>query len=226
MSSAPTQPKSEISTSLIYYQKPTIGNERGIRSPPPVQLAFPGHGFGLGIPVKEVNDSAADQSARENSFGILASGPENTGADLEYFRALQTIFIVLGLFNIVISGLLIGNADVVDVSKVVAKTSPSPEWFQAVPENRRRIENVDFAFSIIIILFGMASVLMKSCLGVSAYCLATLLNFLLGTSALPYFMYSFHYILDFAMLYAALLLRARLMFTFLPLNFRLQPSGA
>ena len=218
MKSKGSKSEAEINT-LIYYQKPCIGNEQTSRSVTPIQLLFP-NGFGLGIPVKESTVNPLSAQETDRNFGVLASGPERTNADRLPLRGLQATFLVLAAFNIVITSLLMFDADNVDTGKVMSKTAPLTRIFDAVSSERRNVENVNYAFSIVIILIGSISVLFENCLGVSAYCLATLLNFLLGTSALPYFVYSFRYIFDLTMLYIALVLRSRLMFTFLPLQTR------
>lgn len=210
---------------LIYYQKPCIGNERGSRTAPPVQLIFPEGGFSLGIPVKEsINTATVTPQERDNTFAVLASGPERSDTDLKQIYGLQLTFLVLAIFNIVISSALYFNAPIVDTSKVSPSLSPSVDTFQLVPNNRREIENVDYAFTMIIIIMGSLAVIFETALGISAYCLAILLNFLLGTSSLPYFTYSVRYIFDMFMLYIALVLRTRLMYTFLPLELHPTPT--
>ena len=226
---------------LIYYQKPCIGNERGSRTAPPVQLIFPEGGFSLGIPVKEsINTATITPQERDNTFAVLASGPERSDTDLKQIYGLQLTFLVLAIFNIVISSALYFNAPIVDTSKVSPSLSPSigfnvgaeliVEWralticIQLVRNNRREIENVDYAFTMIIIIMGSLAVIFETALGISAYCLAILLNFLLGTSSLPYFTYSVRYIFDMFMLYIALVLRTRLMYTFLPLELHPTPT--
>lgn len=211
--------------SLIYYQKPCIGNERGARTIPPVQLIFPGGGFGLGVSAKEPTQNGNAQD-RDRGFAVLASGPERTPADVFPLRGLQATFLILAFFNVVITSIMYFNANRVDTSSVAPNTTPWVSMFESVPSNRRSIEESSYALSMVVIGIGSVSVVLESAVGVSAYCLATLLNFLLGTSALPYFVYSFRYIFDLVMLYFALVLRTRLMYTFLPLYSRPVPPVA
>lgn len=211
--------------SLIYYQKPCIGNERGLRATPPVQLVFPGGGFGLGVSVKET-DLTPNQPDRDRGYAVLASGPERTSADIFPLRGLQATFLILAFFNIVITSLLFVDADKADTSNVARTSSPWTGIFESVPSGRRGVEEANYAMSIVVICLGSLAVVMESAVGVSAYCLATLLNFVLSTSALPYFVYSFRYIFDLVMLYFALVLRTRLMYTFLPLHARITPPAA
>lgn len=208
--------------SLTYYQKPCIGEERGVRSPPPVHLVFPGGGFGLGIPVKDPAETA--QRVNTNNFAVLASAPERFPHDITPLRGLQVTFLVLAIFNLVITSMLYFDAAYADTSKVAPKLGGLPSTFQEVSTHRRSVESVDYAFTIIILVIGSVSVIMESAMGVSAYCLATLLNFFLGTSALPYFTYSSRYIFDMFMLYIAMVLRSRLICTFLPLSLSTAPN--
>jgi hypothetical protein len=211
--------------SLVYYQKPCIGNERGVRTSPPAQLIFPGGGFGLGIPPKETPDATAAAAQRDENFAVLVSAPEKTPADMLMLRGLQATFLILAAFNLILTCLMYFDPKRTDTSKVTPRASPELDVFQEVPEDRRYIEDVDFAFTVIILVIGSASVIWESALGVSAYCLATILNFMLGTSALPYFTYSTRYIFDMFMLYIALVLRTRLTFTILPLHLRTAPHN-
>lgn len=211
--------------SLIYYQKPCIGNERGVRVIPPVQLVFPGGGFGLGVSAKEPSLINGNVQDRDRGFAVLASGPERTAADVFPLRGLQATFLILAFFNVVITSILYFNANRVDTSSVAPNTTPWVSMFESVPSHRRGIEESSYALSMVVIGIGSVSVVLESAVGVSAYCLATLLNFILGTSALPYFVYSFRYIFDLVMLYFALVLRTRLMFTFLPLYSRPVPPA-
>jgi hypothetical protein len=204
--------------SLVYYQKPCIGDERGVRTAPPVQLVFPGGGFGLGIPVKDA-DEVLHRGAT-NNFAVLASAPERASHDLTPLRGLQATFVVLAIVNLTITSAIYFNADSSDTSRVSPELSPTVGAFEEVSSNRRPVEDVDYAFTVIILVLGTMSAILESGLGVSAYCLATLLNFILGTSALPYFVYSTRYILDMFMLYFALVLRSRLICSFLPLHLR------
>jgi hypothetical protein len=217
--SAPTMP------SLVYYQKPCIGNERGVRATPPTQLIFPGGGFGLGIPTKETTSAATPAGERDENFAVLASAPERTLADMSTLRGLQATFLVLAAFNLILTSLMYFDPKRADTSKVTPRASPALDVFQEVPAERRNIEDVDYAFTVIIFILGSASVIWESALGVSAYCLATILNFMLGTSALPYFVYSTRYIFDMFMLYIGLVLRTRLTYTILPLHLRIAPTN-
>lgn len=213
--------KQNAKQSLIYYQKPCIGNDRGVRSTPPVQLVFPGGGFGLGVSGKSAPD--ANNVDNDRGYAVLASGPERTSADLLSLRGLQITFLVLAFFNLVITTCLYYNASTADTSSVSKNTSPTTGVFDDVDGNRREVERANYALSILVLSIGCISVMAESAVGVSSYCLAVLLNFILGTSALPYFVYSFRYIFDLVMLYFALVLRTRLTYTFLPLYARTTP---
>jgi hypothetical protein len=214
------QEKGAHRQTLMYFQKPSIGSEvtPQHRTTPPVQVIFPGGGFGLGIPMKPDTLVRAAAHDLDRRFAVLVSGPERTQADRDSLLGLKATFIVLALFNLVITGLLFADADVADTSKVVGQTSSMPGVFEQVSSTRRPVENTNFAFTIIILLVGSLGAVAESALLVSAYCLGVVLNFLLGTYALPYFIYSSRYVLDVAMLYIGLVIRSRIMFTFLPIG--------
>ena len=78
-------------------------------------------------------------------------------------------------------------------------------------------ETLNFAATLVILVVGIASTLFEVVLGLSAFAFALALNFLLGTSSLPYFVYSFRYVPDIFLIYLALVLRSKLQCTFLPL---------
>jgi hypothetical protein len=182
---------------------------------------------------------------RDRRFAVLVSGPERTRADRLPLDGLKMTFVVLACFNLVITSLLFVDADVADTSKVVlillltlililirilirililililkvVGEGGSPGIFEAVSNVRRNVETTNFAFTVIMLIVGSLGVVLESALCVSAYCLGVVLNFLLGTYALPYFVYTARYVLDIAMLYIGLVIRSRIVFTFLPIG--------
>lgn len=202
---------------LTYYQKPIIGNDSGERLITPLHLKFPSGGFGLGISSRDPNIVHINRE-RDASFAVMASSPEYNSPDEFNFRGLQVTFFILAFMNILITSILYFQADVVDLSKVENQTRSIPSVFEIVSDERRNVEQVNYSFTIILIVLACISVIARNCLGLSIYCLSMLLNFILGTSSLPYFVYSFRYIFDISMFYIALVIRSRLMFTFLPLQ--------
>jgi hypothetical protein len=198
---------------LTYYQKPAIGQD-DTEQIPPAHLVFPTGGVGLGVAPRVAN---RDQN-RGVRHGVIVSGPVASPLDTVQKRGLVFAFNVLAIVNIVLTCLLYLKADEVDSSKVEPATSFLPFSLEKVDSERRPIEKISFGFTITIIVIGILSTITEFTLGVSIYSLAIILNFMLGTSALPYFVYSFRYILDIGMLYLALVIRSRLMYTFLPLH--------
>jgi hypothetical protein len=201
---------------IKYYQKPVIGNDTS-SNVPPIQLVFQGGGFGLGVAAKEHN---VVDPAVNREYPVILSGPEFSDWDELEKRGLQLTFLVLAVVNLVVTCLMFIRADTVDPSKVEPSVSSLPEAFELVASLRRQIEVNNFAFVILTLLIGTSSVLLDIPLGISAYAFSVVLNFLLGTSALPYFVYSLRYILDVFMLYIALVHRSRLTYTFLPVRVR------
>jgi len=203
---------------LMHYQKPTIGGSSNTNSAHavPVQVIFPSGGFGIGMPWKD--ESAEQLLPRERSIQnvVLASGPDESDPDQWSFRGLQIAFYTLGLLNIAITSYLYFRADAIDFSKVEVRLRSMPQVFGVTASERRLVEEVNYGFTVLLIAFGCASVLFRNSMGISAYCLSIILNFVLGTSSLPYFMYSFRYLFDLVMLYMGLVVRSRLMVTFLP----------
>jgi len=169
------------------------------------------------MPCKD--ESTEQQVSRERGIQnvVLASGPDESDPDQLSFRGLQIAFYILGLINIVITSYLFFRADAIDFSRVEVRLRTMPQVFGVTSSERRRVEEVNYAFTLLLIVLGCTSVLFRNVPGISAYSLSVILNFLLGTSSLPYFMYSFRYLFDLAMLYIGLVIRSRLMVTFLPL---------
>lgn len=201
---------------LTYFQKPAIGQDNQ-EDLSPVQILFPNGGFGIGVALKNPEAEAAQRN-ETHRLGVLASAPSTTELDRKEKTGLLITFQILGIVNIILTSLLFAYADVADTSKVEPETGYLPDAFERISSERRGIEKVNFAFTILILIIGMVSAYIESALGLTGYCVAIVLNFFLATSSLSSFVYSFRYILDIAMLYIGLVLRSRFMYTFLPLN--------
>ena len=200
---------------IVYYQKPVIGDVVTGDPLPPVQIVFPNGNFGLGIPVRDQNEAPHDT---QGDFPVVSSAPENSGHDKLEKNGLKYSFLILAFFNFVVTCLMYANADTTDVSKVEYPTGNYPTVFELVSSNRSYTENLNFAFFLISLFIGVFSAYFEIPLGLSAYAFYVVVNFLLGTSALPYFVYSLRYIFDLFMLYTGLVLRSRLVYTFLPVH--------
>lgn len=209
--------RSEVTVNpLVYYQKPAIGNE-GTDDVPPVQIIFPTGGFGIGLAGKNSEGVGSEQRPTQQ-YGTLASPPNYSNLDLAEKQAIATGFLVVAVINIILTSLMFHYAKDVDLSKVQAAVSPLQGVFQRIPLHRRPIEVINFSFTIILLVLGVVSVITESTIGLSGYALGICLNFILGTSSLPYFAYALRYLLDVYMLYLGLVYRSRLMCAFLPLH--------
>lgn len=205
-------------TPLLYFQKPEIGSSNAGGDPRlynPVQLIFPRGGFGIGTSIAKAN--AVERAGDLHLPAVVSSGPFDQDIDRTEKLSLKVGFLTVAFVNLIITFCLFFDATSADMSKV--EDNPTdiypPPVFSKVPPERSNQENAKFAFWFMCFLVGVAGMLLESALLISGYCLATLLNFLLGTAALPYFVYGFRYLLDLPMFYLALVMRSRLMCTFL-----------
>ncbi len=197
---------------IVYFQKPIIGNTGGV-DVPPLQLVFQKGGFGLGVAVKEQIDN---EEGATGNFPVIASGPEFSLLDKMEKYGIKLAFIVLAIINLVVTSMMFFRADTLDPSKVEYSTGSLPGVFEIVSSERRGVELGNYAFVVITLFIGSVSVLFDIPLGVSAYALSVMLNFILGTSALPLFIYCTRYVFDAFMLYFALVYRSKLVYIFLP----------
>jgi len=214
---------------MLYYKKPAIGAVTSYGSQnsvaAPVQILFPSGQIGVGIPAKDSSlegSMAIERLGMGGATTVICSGPENGDLDRWQHRALTKAFLGLALVNLVVTSILFSKAAVIDIS-LVAYPAPDPNnpgalprAFQAVSSHRRGIEEMNFAWIIITLILGVVSAVFESALGLSAYCLSVMLNFLLSTFSLPSFLFSFRYVLDAFMIYFALVLRSKLFLHFLP----------
>ena len=204
---------------LLFYQKPEIGTTRSLRTSDdnsaPLQLAFPDGSVGLGVLAEK--PPAAAPAAGEDYVAVVISGPEDSEADINDRRAMKTAFYVTAFVNIVLTSILFACATTTDPS-LVEPYSPSsnPGVFTKVSSVRITVQSVSFGFVIASTALGCISAACENSLGLSAYALAVILNVVLGTSALPYFVYSLRYVIDIFLLYFALVLRSKVSMTFLP----------
>eukprot|EP01038_Epipyxis_sp_PR26KG_P004674 gene4674-6566_t len=207
---------------MTYFQKPVIGSSQIQSSQSPIQLVFPSGGFGLGIPVKSATINTNNNSSIiQLNNAVIISGPESHGIDEKEKKALKVAFLILLAVNFILTCILYAKANIIDTTKVsppIIENYYSSLLFTRVPQHRRHIENISFSFTIITMFIGALSVLKDSHIGLSIYAISIILNFFLGTSSLPYFIYSVRYIFDVGTLYLALVYRSRLVFTILPLH--------
>lgn len=207
------------SPEFIYYKKPVLGPTglKSSRSNEPLQVSFAAGSIGLGMPAVAADANPDNADAMSNV--IIASGPEESMMDIRERRIIMFTFLVLAVVNVVLTCVLYQDASMVDLT-LLDSSSSQGQAFAKLPENRSFLERINFGFTIFIIVYGAVSVLYENPLGISIYALSITLNFLLGLSAVPYFIYSLRYFLDTWMLYLALVLRSKLVLSFLPFYVR------
>jgi len=229
--------KSLLLPPMLYFQKPKLGplgrsagsgGSSANTSKNPLQVAFPSGGFGLGLPNSQ--PYAPEGRANDSGSVFIASEPENFDLDILERRYIIYSFLALGLVNLIVTSVMYHRAPTFDQSGVVAPKLPgqqmdddapfldAPFMFEAVSAERRPIEHTYYTFLQLCSVLGMVGALGESPLLLSAYALTVPLNFLLGTSALPYFLFCLRYVFDLWMLYAALVLRSKLCMNFLHLR--------
>jgi hypothetical protein len=104
------------------------------------------------------------------------------------------------------------QVDVLDLTKVVQQFGvPLPQPATEVPVDRTDEENSLFAFTLIVLLFGMVAALLESVVLVWVYTQALILSFILAVTALPSALYTTRYIIDAYQLMVAMRLRANMM---------------
>lgn len=199
---------------VTYFQKPIIGASRSDPNSEPIQLVYPSGNFGVGV---SISSRAQDLNIQRAGIVAITSSPENDTSDRIYRYSVIFLFIVIGTVNLIISFYLYFTASTIDLSKV-EKFEGNMFTFGRLAIERSPIENISFACTITIILIGMISAILQSPLGVSAFCYAIVVNFILGTQSLPYFFYCVRYIFDLFLLYVALTLRTKFTPSFLPVH--------
>ena len=215
---------------MLYFKKPDIGlfganrrggkNENGNKDP--LQIAFASGSYGIGM-----NSSARRPRNQEEILGesvMVASEPENFDIDILERRGIIYTFIFVAVINIIVTTLMYHHATTIDESNVIPISGTAPHdipfkssvfVFEEVPLERRPLELTSFTCIIVATICGSVAALLESPLGLSCYALTIALNFLLGTNALPYFLFAFRYVFDLWLLYLALLLRSKLVVNFL-----------
>jgi len=207
---------------MMFFQKPVLG-PTGLsqgRGKEPLHVSFPSGSIGLGIHAP-IPESVANDPAGETSV-IVASGPEESMMDIRERRIIITTFLLLCIINIVFTCFLYFDANNMDLTllNVAPSNTGMPAPFGKIPEKRSFLERVNFGFLLFIMIYGGVSVAYENPLGISIYALSISLNFILGLSAMPYFLYAMRLFLDTWMVYLALVLRSKLVLSFLPFYLR------
>ena len=211
---------------MIFFQKPVLGPTglKANRGNEPLQVSFPSGSVGLGIPVASNDPASAAEDPAGISSVIIASGPEESMMDIRERRIIIATYLLLFAVNLILTCYLYFNAAAVDLTKL--NTPPNgASWtgrgvFDKLPENRTFLERINFGFLVFILIYGAVSVAYENPLGISIYALSISLNFFLGLSAVPYFVYALRYFLDTWQIYLALILRSKLVLSFLPFHVR------
>ena len=219
--SKPAQGEGSSLPAMIFYQKPVLGPTglKQNRGNEPYSVTFPSGTLGLGLPASNGGDSSV---WGDNAGGLtnvtIASGPEESMMDIRERRIIIFTFLVVCVVNFVVTCILYFDAISADLIDLDNPQPMSSNLLQHIPPNRSFLERVNFGFTLFILIYGAVSVAFENPLGISVYALAISLNFILGISAIPYFLYALRYFLDTWMLYLALILRSRLVLSFLPFH--------
>ncbi len=198
---------------LLYHKKAAIGITTNVENDP-IQIAFPNGTYSLGFVVNHREEEENVQEDRQLNT-IVCATPENNPADKKQINTLVILFTALMIINLVISCLLFADASNVYNIKVDHSEYILPNAFTAVPSERTFNQKVQFAFIIITLLIGQYSVFVLSPLFISVYVLSVVLNFFLGMSTIPYFVYSLRYVLDAMMIQVALEIKNKITMSFL-----------
>lgn len=203
---------------LLYYQKPVIGNinEPYAQDNQPIQIIYPSGNLGLGI--SESINSSTSNNDRSSHIGAIMSIPENNLVDINHRKSIVYVFIIIFLINMIMTILLYHNIASLDLSKVENGFSGSNFVFGIILETRSNSENAAFVFTLVLLIIGFFGAILEHPTILSIFVYTILLNFILGTQALPSYVYSFRYFLDFIMIYLALKLRSKCSVTFLPVH--------
>ena len=190
------------------------------------------------VVVNTTNNSTANDGNNNNNnnnnnqnphvVAVICTGPEETIMDKHHIRAISFSFICLAIINFILTIIMFHHVSRLDASLVVAPAIPAdhpnvqvPSNFQLIPKLTNSDENVNFSFILLNLILGMVSVYKGNSLGISIYCIVSVFNFIFATSALANVIFSLRYVLDAFLLYFALIIRARVVYNFLPVHVRL-----
>jgi hypothetical protein len=204
-----------VTNPMVYYHKPSIGDQPDRDGVTPVHVIFPSGGISIALSSKP---RGADDHSNNDGAATIASGPSDAAIDKRERFFLRLSFVLIGILNIVITSLLFQHAHIVDTSLVEAPQNGGIQSsLTRVPLNRTYSEQVNFGFLITFLVIGMSGAIFENTTALSMYALGIVSNFVLGSYSLPYFAFSLRYVLDIFMLYCGLILRSRYMYSFLPL---------
>lgn len=147
---------------------------------------------------------------------MLISSPGDSLADREERLTIKIAFVLFAVINLTITSLMYMNDTTADPANVQPYSSYISSVFDK-PNSQRpsQVQAVYIGF-IVRVIFGVIFVVFESALGVTLFAIGTLLELLLGMSSLPYYLYSYRYLIDMVMLYIGLVFRTRITYSFLP----------
>ena len=209
---------------LLYYEKPLVGSliRPKSSSSPPLHIIQSTGQFKIALPIKEerLDNNNNNSSLSLRGDAMVISGPEYSINDNFIRYKLIYFFIFISCFNLIITSLLYFYAHNVDLSKVMPSTiAPNTFSFVQVTKNRTFSEKLIFIITILNLIFGIFGAILQNPLILFLYSLILLLVFFLGYPLIPYMFYSIRYLIDAINLYAAHLLRSKLMINILPFYF-------
>jgi len=205
-------------TPLLHFKKPEIGvgnDISGRKSVAPLQIALPTGHFGVGVSVARLEANAIRNNRQA---AVIMSSPGDDEVDKMVLWHLKLAFLFFAGLNFIITAIMYARANQADPVSVSPYSSAISSVFDKPSDDRTYIQRLNFGFFILLLIIAVYSTIAESALGLSMYAFAITLNFLLSISALPYFLFSFRYIIDMVLLYLSLVLRSRVVYIFLPRN--------
>mmetsp|Transcript_16142 Transcript_16142/g.16274 ORF Transcript_16142/g.16274 Transcript_16142/m.16274 type:complete len:234 (+) Transcript_16142:308-1009(+) len=220
---APTQPKRLVKLSSMLYHRRSSDSGQHSSAPlendvRPIQIIHPSGSIGLGLPLLEMSENEAEDQNLPYRNVVITSGPTNFSSDKSYRQILKLTFIFLFILNLITTILLYNHADTADTSLIQLSTDSPPSVLQKISDKRHPNEFTYFLCTIILLTIGVLSAVCEHVLGLSIFAISICFNFFCGIPNLPYFVYSYRFIIDFVMLYVCLELRSKLMLDFLPIR--------
>jgi hypothetical protein len=201
-----------------FFEKPILG--QGVLSTrtksQPVQLFLPEGGVAVGLVSTEVDLDEMERSQQPINTGtaIVFSNPEDAELDRLKRRAISVALYGTTFTNFIITTLLYASAAAVEAAQVEIGEGRQPSNLQRVSSTRTPPEIASYSFLVIAFLMCSVSTLLESPMGLTMASIILATNFSLGVTSVPYFTFSFRYVLDAVCIYFALLLRSKLVQTY------------
>ena len=113
--------QSVLVNSLLYYSKPTLGNNNSASDTIPLQLVHPNGCIQLGLVEKNTTRIGLGEDL-DNPVVVVSNSNEKFASDMKVKDAIALGIVILGVVNIILTCLLYVNAEIVDPSKLVHNT--------------------------------------------------------------------------------------------------------